>query len=235
MTVVKRILCLSNSRKPGGTCFAGRALVGDKVGAWIRPVGHRESEAVSTWEQQLSDGSIARQLDIIEVPLMYAKPHACQTENWLIDDSRRWSRVRQATAEELANCIEHPSSIWLNGHSTRHGYHDEMPQAEADRLSNSLALVSVPSVKLRVLAPRQDYGDLHRKVQGFFVYKGIKYGMRVTDIEIEEKFLNREDGVYQLGASCITISISEPFRKSNGSDYRYKLIAAIIPLAGEEE
>lgn len=234
MTVVKRVLCLSNSRKPGGTCFAGRVLEYDGIGAWIRPVGARESEAVSTWEQRLPDGTIARPLDIVDVPLLNAKAHACQTENWLIDDSRRWSMVGRVTEAQLAKCIENPTGIWLNGHSTRHGYHDEMPQVEADRLTSSLVLVKVPSVRLRVLAPGMEYDKPERRIQGFFAHGGVKYGLRVTDLQIESEYLKRGDGFYDLGESCITVSISEPFRKSNGADFRYKLIAAIIPLACQE-
>jgi hypothetical protein len=210
-------------------------LVGDGIGAWVRPVGPRESEAVSEFEQQLPSGSIPRPLDIVDVPILTTKSHGCQTENWLIDDSRRWTMVRRATSDELASCIESPPSIWLNGHSTRYGYHDEMPQVEADMLTNSLHLVKVPSIKLRVFAPGKDFGNLDRRVQGFFVYEGIKYGMRVTDLQIEEEFLNHEDGVYQLGTSCITVSISEPFRKSNGAVNRYKLIASIIPWMDKED
>lgn len=235
MAVVKRILCLTNSRKPGGTCFAGRVLEGDRIGAWIRPVGERESEAVSTWEQRLPDGNIARPLDIVDVPLLNAKPHACQTENWLIDDLRRWARASRATEAQLAKCIENPANIWLNGHSTRHGYHDEMPQAESDRLTNSLVLVRVHGVRLRVLAPGIEYGNPERRVQGFFAHGGVKYGLRVTDLQIENEYLKRGNGFSDLGESCITISMSEPFRKSNGDAYRYKLIAAIIPLVGHEE
>ncbi len=236
MASVKRILCLTNSRKPGGTCFAGRILAGEGVvGAWIRPIGRRESEAVSEREQQLANDRIAHPLDVIDVPVLGVKPHACQTENWLIDDSRPWAMVRQATSSELASCIENPTSIWLNGHSTRNGYHDEMPRVAADQLTNSLVMVKAPSVRLRVFAPGQEFGNSARRIQGFFVHNRVKYGIRVTDIQVEEEFLKREDGIYELGASCITVSISEPFRKSNGVDYRYKLIAAIIPWTGKED
>ena len=38
-----------------------------------------------------------------------------------------------------------------------------------------------------------------------------------------------------LGESYVTVSISEPFHKTNGAAYRYKLIAAIIHLAEQEE
>jgi hypothetical protein len=190
---------------------------------------------VSSWEQRLPDGSIARPLDIVDVPLLHAKPHACQTENWLIDGSRRWTKVREATPDELVSCIENPKGIWINGHSTIHGYQDEMPQVESDRLTDSLSFVKVPSVRLRVLAPGKEYGNPDRRVQGFFVHSGIKYGMRVTDLQIENQYLKRDDGIYELGASCITVSISEPFRKSDGAYYRYKLIAAIIPWVGEGE
>ena len=42
---VKRIVCLANSRMPGGNCVAGKeVLVGGKIGGWIRPVGAVEGK-----------------------------------------------------------------------------------------------------------------------------------------------------------------------------------------------
>jgi hypothetical protein len=88
-------------------------------------------------------------------------------------------------------------------------------------------------MRLRVLAPGKDFGNPERRVQGFFAYEGVKYGFRVTDLQIEDEYLKRVDGIYEVGESCVTVSISEPFRKSNGANYRYKLIAAIMPLAAQ--
>ena len=85
MSIVKRILCLANSKKLSGRCVAGREVLDAGPGSWIRPVSVRLSEEVSEDERQYQDGSDPRVLDIIDVPLIRHQPHACQTENWLLD------------------------------------------------------------------------------------------------------------------------------------------------------
>lgn len=50
--MIKRLVCLANSRKSGGRCIAGRELLAGNVGEWIRPVSGREHEEVSARERK---------------------------------------------------------------------------------------------------------------------------------------------------------------------------------------
>ena len=92
--IVKRILCLANSRKGGDRCIAGREILPDgRPGPWVRPVSSRANEAVSKRERRYRDGSEPRLLDVVDVPVIKAHPSEYQSENWLLDPGRRWERI----------------------------------------------------------------------------------------------------------------------------------------------
>ena len=80
MGVVKRIICLANSRKLSGRCIAGVEIsrYGSAAG-WIRPVSAREHEEVSEHERQYEDGSDPRVLDVIDIPFVTPRPKGYQT------------------------------------------------------------------------------------------------------------------------------------------------------------
>ncbi|GMU65240.1 MAG: hypothetical protein AMXMBFR36_15140 [Acidobacteriota bacterium] len=233
MPVVKRIVCLANSKKHSGRCVAGRETTAAGAGPWIRPVSARPSEEVSENERQYEDGSDPRLLDIVDIPLIRAAPHACQAENWLLDPGYYWSRVRRANWTELLPLVETPTTLWVNGHSTYHGQHDEIPQAVADALPGSLYLIRVNALELYVFAPQEAFGNPKRRVQARFTHGDVTYALWVTDPIVEREYLARPDGYYQLGECCLTISLGEPFQKSDGQPYRYKLVAAIIRRSEE--
>jgi hypothetical protein len=231
MGPVKRIVCLANSKKMSGRCIAGREIREGSAGPWIRPVSNRQNEEVSENERQYKDGSDPRLLDVIEVPLLQPIPHACQTENWLLDPNRYWRRIGRANWNELQAYVEDPPMLWVTGSSTFHGAHDEIPLAEADRLPRSLYLIRVAGVDLHVFAPQEAFGNPKRRVQVRFRHGGVMYRLWNTDPQIEREYLTREDGNYALGECCLTISLGEPYEKK-GDYYRYKLVAAILPRAG---
>ena len=64
-----------------------------------------------------------------------------------------------------------------------------------------------------------------KRIQGHFIYKGVEYGLAVTDNEYEYIFGQKPVGIYPLGRSFLTVSLGEPFE-----GYAYKLIAAVIEL-----
>ncbi|MBM3189711.1 MAG: hypothetical protein FJZ90_13420 [Chloroflexi bacterium] len=232
MPVVKRILCLANSKKMSGRCVAGREVRDTGPGPWIRPVSARETGEVSEDERQYRDGSDPRVLDIIDVPLKQHQPHACQTENWLLDPNCYWSRVRQIGWAELQHYVENPATLWTNTRSTYDGSNDEILQADADALPNSLCLIRVRTLELRVFAPGAAFGNPERRVLADFRHRGIRYALWVTDPVIEGDYKERADGTYTLGECCLCVSLGEPFKKRGGEWCRYKLVAAVIQREG---
>lgn len=226
MSIVKRMVCLANSRKLKGRCIAGRELTAGQPTGWLRPVSEREHEEVSKYERQYEDGSDPRVLDVIDVPLLVARPKAYQQENWLLDPKHHWVKVGRATWNDLPQLAESPASLWVNGHDTYNGHNDKVPLGIAVELLASLALLKVDRLRLSVFPPGDAFGNPKRRVQGQFVHADSVYHLWITDPEYEQRFLDQPDGEYELGESYLTVSLSEPHE-----GYCYKLVAAIIERA----
>jgi hypothetical protein len=221
--MIKRLVCLANSRKLHGRCIAGRELLQGKPGQWVRPVSDREHEEVSEYERQYEDGSDPRVLDIIDVPLIKARGNRRQPENWLLDPGRYWSKAGEFEYENLHRLTDHRGELWINGHDTSNGLNDFVPVDEADRVDGSLKLIFVDDLRLHVYRPGLSFGNPKRRVQAIFSFGGVGYRLWVTDPLIETRYLARADGVHTLGSSYLTVSLGEPLEGRC-----YKLVAAII-------
>ena len=125
--VIKRMVCLANSRKRlAGRCVAGRVLENGQPTGWIRPVSNREHEEVSECERQYQDGSEPRLLDVIDVPLIESKPKGYQTENWLLDPGGKWIKRGQVAWEDLDQLSDPVADLWTNRMRTFHGRNDKI-------------------------------------------------------------------------------------------------------------
>jgi len=220
---LKRILCLANSRKLSGRCLAGREIVNDQPGPWIRPVSAREHQEVSEQERDYDDGSDPIVLDIIDVPLIEARPHQYQQENWLLDPNFYWHKAGRSNWTDLQAYLEPHGSLWTNGYSSYSGLNDRVDSKDSDVLHSSLRLIHVDTVIVEVSRPGVSFGNQKRKVRGQFEHAGTHYNLGVTDPVYEKRYRALPDGRHQLGEACLTISLGEPFE-----GYCYKLIAAVI-------
>ncbi len=227
MPTTKRIVCLANSRKLSGRCIAGRELVNDFPGDWIRPVSSREHQEVSEYERQYKDGSDPRLLDIIDIPLQKHQPWDHQQENWLLDPEYYWRKVAKYSWNDLQQLSETGGTLWQKGYSTRTGSNDRIPLQQANYETSSLKLIYVDKLSLRVFARGEAYENSKRRVQGQFRFGYNSYALWVTDPNIERAYLKREDGNYDLGECYLTISLGEPYES-----YCYKLIAAVMEKPG---
>lgn len=226
MTIVKRIVCLANSRKLQGRCIAGIELSGTQRLGWIRPVSAREHEEVSEYERQYEDGSDPRVMDVIDVPLLMAHPKSYQQENWTLDPDHYWQKIRRVTWIELARLADPDSPLWVDGYSTYNGENDKIPLDQAKGLTSSLRLLRVDELTLSVFKPGEAFGNPKRRVQGRFSHHGAKYRLWVTDPGYEREYLQKPDGDYEIGESFLTVSLGEPH-----NDACYKLVAAIMEKA----
>ncbi len=223
MPVTKRIVCLANSRKLSGRCVAGKEISGREVSSWIRPVSARPNEEVSEHERQYKDGSDPRVLDIIDIPLLEARPRGYQSENWLIDSDQYWEKCGQLKFDDIDKFIDSDAPLWDNRSSTYHGKRDRVSVDNVKSVTSSLRLISVDKLTLSVFAPGRDFGNPKRRVQARFRYCSFEYRLRVTDPVYERRYLAMSDQEHQLGKCFLTISIGEPWE-----GYCYKLVAAIM-------
>lgn len=223
MAVIKTVLLLANSRKLSGRCLAGKELVGAAVGPWIRPVSARPTEEVSERERAYKNGADPQVLDVIDIPLIEAKPKTFQSENWLLDPQQYWVRKDALAYDKLAGTVDTPQTLWTNGFKTYHGLNDRVPEAEADKLTTSLYLIGLNSISFNVFAPGAAFGNSKRRVHAEFEYGGSSYALWVTDPTIEREYLAKDDGAYAAGPCYVTVSLGE-----RDKGYCYKLVAAVV-------
>ena len=224
MTIHKRIVCLANSRKLSGRCLAGREWYRtDRAGQWIRPVSARENQEISEYERQYEDGSDPDLLDIVTVPLLEHCPNRPETENWLIDDERYWTKDGTYPDHRLDELTDPVEPLWIDGVSTYHGKNDKVPHEATDAITASLRLIQVDQLKIDVFAPREAFGNSKRRAQAQFVHAGHEYALWIMDPAYERKYLRKLDGRYELGKCYLTISLGERYR-----DAYYKLVVGLI-------
>jgi hypothetical protein len=144
----------------------------------------------------------------------------------MIEPHTRWAQTGRYPFENLRQLADERGPLWLNDHSTYNGKNDQIPVKEAATLKNSLMLIHVDAMRLRIFSPGEAFGDSERRIQAWFHFDGNDYGLMVTDLIIRRKYLSQEDGDYQLGEGYLTVSIGEPYKGNC-----YKLVAAVIQQA----
>lgn len=223
-TYHKTILCLANSRRPGGTCFAGKEFAGDKISGWIRPVNAANAGAVSAKDRLFKNGSHAELLDIVKVPLEAAKPHLHHQEDHQIDATAFWEKEGRATWKnviEATDVVVGP--LWLNEGSSFHGHNDKVSEASAAKLPGSLYLIEPVDLDLVVGSESTYLGPHVRRVRARFLHNKTPYNFVVTDEPVEALYFGKGDGTYRIRDVRLCVSLAEVL-----SGNATKLVAAVI-------
>ena len=239
MSYIKKVVCLANSRKRGGSCFAGKEVLGNGYGRWIRPVSARESEEISEAEQTFSTGGRPQILDVVIIPMLVPRPVHHQRENHLIhgvgDGSWSWEKTGSVDKQQLPELLDSVAGdLWINESSTQHGENDRVSVAEARDLGGSLLLIQPSYLKIIVqFEPNQT--QTRPRVRAIFGYNGRDYRLVVTDQDAEDKYQKKSYLDSQKGRELPTeysvvvdnvylcLSLGEEFE-----GYCYKLVATII-------
>ena len=222
------ILCLANSNKMRGACFAGLRLDG---GGWIRPVAATEFGELHREHITLDDGSSPRVLDIVRITFEGPAPEPHQPENWRLA-AKPWRLVHRGLLPEATAVLQ--SFVWngpaLLGDRARRIPFERFTEMQARR---SLALVSPSALHWSI--ERTEFNA--HKPRAVLELSGARYNLPVTDPAWVDAFRALPNGMHPLTACGIeptarvllTVSMGEPF----DDGYCYKLVSAIVPLAAE--
>jgi hypothetical protein len=224
MAYVKRIVCLANSFKIGGSCIAGREVLGNgQFGGWIRPVSARATAEVTFSEYKYQDNTSPKLLDIIDVTMLNPDPRRHQTENHVIDAAQPWAKVAEFPWADFEKIRDKPASIWIKSDRTGGGCYDCISEAEAGTLHDSLALIKPDGFGVEV---GKHYYTGKRTYRGNFDYNGTHYNLSLTDPVAINAFAAKGDGAYPLDNVYICVSLTEPWKKDKNRCH--KLVAAIF-------
>jgi hypothetical protein len=220
----KTILCLANSRRPGGTCFAGKEFANGASSHWVRPINASNGGAISGQDRLYADHSHAELFDIVKVPLVTPKPHLHHKEDHQIDSKVFWEKTGRATWDDVLKATDKViGELWVNEDSSFHGQNDKVSEGSAAKLGGSLNLIKPESLEV-VVAWETVYQapNVHR-VRAKFKYNSIRYNFVVTDESFEQEYFLKGDGTYKIEDAHLCVSLAEVFRGS-----ATKLVAAVI-------
>ena len=220
----KTLLCLANSRRPGGTCFAGKEFAGGKSYDWLRPINAAHGGAISSKDRVYRDGSYADLLDIVKVPLSAAKPHVHHQEDHQIDPTSYWEKVGRANWKDVSGATDvFQGPLWKNEGSSYHGVNDKVTAASAAQLPGSLYLIEPVDLDLVVGKESIYQGGEVRRVRASFLFNQVRYNFVVTDETIESSYFAKGDGTYRVDDVRLCVSLAEIL-----SGNATKLVAAVI-------
>jgi len=227
MSYTKRIVCLANSWRQGGTCVAGKEVNADGTfGAWIRPVSQRQTMEISDDELTKQSGYKLKLGDVVDIRFEHAAPHRHQVENHVITDGVSWADHYKKSVAELAGAVDHvDGDLWHNGTSSKYGINDEVPAAAIASITSSLLLIQVPQLEVQITHEQRDDGHVSRRFRGEFTHNETLYRFRITDPSLNWRIKDREISVFHYENPLLCVSLSDVFEDTG---YAHKLIAAVF-------
>lgn len=116
-----------------------------------------------------------------------------------------------------------PRDLWSISFSSYSGINDRVPLASAPGFNGSLRLIKVSDLRIVVSAEGASFGNMKRRLRGYFTYQNNRFALSVTDSVTESKYLTGQDGDFPVGEALLCVLLSEPYQ-----GHIYKLIAGVI-------
>lgn len=223
---IKRIVCLSVSKKWTGNCVAGKEVLNSGYGKWVRPVstGGVKGE-ISLREMRYPDRTYPGLLDVIEIPVSKYCPSGFEVENYLINTGHPWRKIGKLGRESLNELLTpYDKDFWLSGFSSTGGRNDRVPYDFASRkIKGSLALIRPEGFRIVIEFDFEWSPEPKRRIKGMFHLNGADFKLVITDPRIWKKYLRKEPGEYPLSDAYLCISLA-PF----ADGYCQRFIAGVI-------
>lgn len=224
MSSVKRIICLSNSKKLGERCIAG---IDVDTGNWIRPVCDElyPDDGKVPRETRLVEGREPQLLDILEIPLSSSGENfGLECENLSILPGA-WKLIEKANPSEVRRFLRSYPNILHN--SIKYVDPSDLRKLDVHQ-RRSLQLVEVDSIPFS-REPSEDskwYGSLTTS-SGKVLEK-----LKITDPDF---LLKLDKGHQPTGPFLVTVSLSMPHEPTwipnwDKGPVCWKLIAGVIEI-----
>lgn len=222
MAYTRTVLCLAKSYKHGGHCFAGKDI---ETSEWIRPVSNRADEEISDAECMMTDGIQAKVLDVLEIPFLIPKPLRHQTENHLIDPSKRWKKTGDGTWRQVVRCLDdHNGPLWKNESASQGYERNRVAETSIKIIVDSLILIRPKALAISIERKGGQYADANKRlVKARFVHDGIEYTLAVTDPVVTDRFHAGPNRTDDMTGAILCVSLGEIHRGD-----AYKLVAAVL-------
>ena len=223
--MIKRLIILACSYRPGGRCVAGIELVDNVCSGWVRPVCSTGDGQVHESDRVCDNGKIAMKLSIVEIELGERQNHPIQRENILFDHGVKWKYIRsyRCSHEFLAPLVEKPEILWENDTHSTEGINDKVPIRAGDQPRQSLYFIRPTQLFVHIATEGEAFGNPHRKVRARFIYNGVEYMLSLMDAGILDEYKNHKNGEYQIKNAYMTVSLA-----GEHLNHYWKIAAAII-------
>lgn len=240
----KSIVLLANSYKPGGRCVAGKEVFLLDNGKWrltdnwIRPVTNSAANngSISSRHHLINHRDIIL-LDIVTIEFQAHTPDQGQPENWLIDESKQWTKAGHFKGSVIERLTDTPADLWVDTNPGIQVHEVGLAYEQAGNIHSSLELIKPTNFQIHLSNDYNPFQNKHKKESKVsFTYNGRNYnGISMTDTvmrgQLNAQYPSPDDAhviaTLPKGQDDyhICVSLSPIFEKTNK---HYKLVAAVI-------
>ncbi len=227
MTFPKTLICLANSVRNQKHCVAGKEWTDAGPGKWIRPIHSEADQEISMADQTYPNGKHPIPGDFFKLTIERPYPDGNQTENHIIDRSKKWEAAGRASWADIEACIDADvERIWTVGDSSNRGENDKILAKDRQSIGSSLMLVRPRNFVLHVTKEYDPRAGREKwKNRASFEFGNLEYRFVVTDPVLWSEYVERWDEAdYELQDVIICISMMGTRIDTNTT----KLVAAVL-------